>query len=129
MSHKTSLSDVIKQLKAELLNADNDRPHSGLQIASAEVSLKFSTANSDDGSFAFNVLNDEKDSNPHQLKLVFSVDKTAKEEFELSFAEESRALDGIHKKDDFETFKKKFEANVKLKHGQIPSKKKSIFDD
>lgn len=129
IKNDTSLSDLIKQLKAELTEADQDVSNPDMVITSAQVSLNFTTEKSDDGNISFFTPSNNQSSILHNLTLTFSRKKTGNQELNLTIIDDPEPPTHNHDSDDFEAFKKRFQANVKLKHGQSPSKKKSIFDD
>lgn len=120
MSNKLSLSEVIQQLKAELIAADRNNSDIGLSIAAAEVSIRFEAIKNELGDV---VLTSSNAKNSSQLNLKFAYQKVSDKTPELSLID-----DDSEEADDFDSFKKRFEDSVNQKHGKASSKKKSIFD-
>jgi hypothetical protein len=128
MSKAPLLNDIIKQLKADLIAADNDSSDTGLMIAKAEVSLGFSISNNESGDLLISYQDDQKHVHSSSLKLTFSRKKESPRHADLRLTEDDLGMNETPDSDDFESFKKRFQASVKLKHGQSPLKKKNIFD-
>jgi hypothetical protein len=128
MNKNPQLIDIIKLLKAQLTEADLDNSNTGLAIAKAEVSLGFSIREDDTGGQIF--LYQDTDNQPHtsKLTLTFSRNKDISQHSDFELANDDLDTDESLGENEFEEFKKRFQASVKQKHGQPPTKKKNIFD-
>lgn len=118
MNKPPSLSDVIKLIQAQLDSANEDNSGSKLSISSAKVSLGFSITQDETGSPLVTYSSTDKAKNHSEIMLKFSINETH------TPSADKQDEDG----NDFESFKKNFDASVKRKHGQPGLKKKNIFD-
>lgn len=128
MSNAPSLSNIIKQLKAELLAADKYSSDTGLTLSKAQVSLGFSTTSNESGDVLFTYHDNQEPTHSSKLTLTFSRSKESSLHPNFELIEDDLDANDRPENDDFESFKKRFQANVKLKHGKSSIKKKNVFD-
>ena len=120
MNKEPSLSDVIALIKTQLIAADTANQDTGLSIDSAKISLGFSITQDDSGKPLISYSSTDNETHGSQITLKFSSKKKAVNSAEFQLVEEDE--------DEFERFKKNFDASVQRKHAQPGIKKKNIFE-